>query len=278
MGLQLGTQMANIEKLFNAEPIGPASRHTVRLATAAALPACTAAGTGVGHTLTANAVGVLTVDGVASVLNDRILVQDQASADDNGIYLHTTEGTAGVAFILTRATDFDQATAGEIVDGAGVNVTAGATNAGLTFILDQGSAITVDTTNLPFIAGNGAGDVTSRDAREKSGSDVTILEHDRIGIVISITETVAPLVGVVLLQVANGTMPEMLGDVLDWEPCPGLIVGTTAVTDGEVDISGSDQVTVALTEALPFSWFRLSWVGTTGEGTMTAHYTGKRSR
>src|SRR3972149_3276601 len=78
-----------------------------RCATAAALPAVTAAGSGVGKTLTADAVGVLTVDGIATFLNDRILVKNQVTGANNGIYLCTTEGTAGVAFVLTRATDFD---------------------------------------------------------------------------------------------------------------------------------------------------------------------------
>src|SRR5688500_10866991 len=94
----------------------------VLVATAAALPANTAAGAGVGATLTADAVGILTVDGVALALNDRVFVLPaHAGANDRaGIYALTTEGTAGVAFILTRATDFDAASAGEIAKGAAI--------------------------------------------------------------------------------------------------------------------------------------------------------------
>jgi len=69
-----------------------------KLATAAALPACTAAGSGVGKTLTADAVGILTVDGVATVLNDRILVKDQVTGADNGILQGHDRGNGGRCF------------------------------------------------------------------------------------------------------------------------------------------------------------------------------------
>jgi len=118
-----------------------------KLATAAALPACTAAGSGVGKTLTANAVGVLTVDGVATVLNDRILVKDQATGTDNGIYKVTTEGTAEVAFILTRSTDFDADA--EVTPGAFTFIEEG-TNGDEGWILTTNATITVDTTTLTF--------------------------------------------------------------------------------------------------------------------------------
>lgn len=122
----------------------------VRLATAAALPANTAAGSGVGKTLTANAVGVLTVDGVATVLNDRILVKDETTGANRGLYKVTTEGTAGVAFILTRAIDFDQSEAGEVETGARTYVEEGSANAKKTYNLITTGTITIDTTSLTF--------------------------------------------------------------------------------------------------------------------------------
>jgi len=121
-------------------------KESCELATAAALPACTPAGAGVGKTLTANAVGILTVDGVATVLNDRILVKDQAAGADNGIYKVTTEGTAGVAFILTRATDADL----EITAGLFTFIEKGTANVDEGWILTTNDPITVDTTALVF--------------------------------------------------------------------------------------------------------------------------------
>lgn len=141
-----GAQDAATKAYVDATATGLDLKESCELATAAALPACTAAGTGVGKTLTANAVGILTVDGVATVLNDRILVTDQAAGADNGIYKVTTEGTAGVAFILTRATDADT----EITAGLFTFIEKGTANADEGWILTTNDPITVDTTALVF--------------------------------------------------------------------------------------------------------------------------------
>jgi hypothetical protein len=62
---------------------------------------------GVGATLTAGSNGVLTIDGYSPVLNDRVLVKNQASALQNGVYQLTTVGTVSVPYILTRAPDYN---------------------------------------------------------------------------------------------------------------------------------------------------------------------------
>lgn len=81
----------------------------VTVATIAALPAYTYAnGTlGVGATITANAVGILTVDSHQVLLNEYVLLKNGAAASDDGYYKCTTEGTAGVAAVLTRDTGMD---------------------------------------------------------------------------------------------------------------------------------------------------------------------------
>lgn len=65
---------------------------------------------GVGATLTAASNGALTIDGYTVLLNDRVLVKNQASTFQNGIYTETTLGTAGVPYVLTRATDYNATT------------------------------------------------------------------------------------------------------------------------------------------------------------------------
>ena len=132
----------------DARAAGLDPKGSVRVATAAALPACTPAGSGVGKTLTMNAVGVLTIDGVATVLNNRILVKNQAAGADNGIYKVTTEGTAGVAAVLTRATDADSDA--EVTAGMWATAEEGTANADNSFILTTNNPITVDTTALVF--------------------------------------------------------------------------------------------------------------------------------
>ncbi len=73
-----------------------------RAMTVGPLPACTAAGAGVGKTLTGNANGALVIDGQTLLAGDVVLVKNQAAGKDNGGYTVTQVGTAGTPFILTR--------------------------------------------------------------------------------------------------------------------------------------------------------------------------------
>lgn len=101
------------------------NQYSVRLATTAALAACTPSGTGPGKTLTANANGALSIDGVAVATGDRVLVKNQVSTSDNGIYVVTQPGSGGTPFILTRATDMDSTA--DVVTANTVYVLAGST-------------------------------------------------------------------------------------------------------------------------------------------------------
>lgn len=135
-------------------------KESCRVATTAALPAFTASGSGVGKILTADAVGILTVDGVATLLGDRILVKDEGASDiDHGIYEVTTVGTAGVAFILTRATDHDEDD--EMTAGNFTFIEEGSTQDNAGFVLTTNDAITVDTTATAWTQFSGAGQVVA---------------------------------------------------------------------------------------------------------------------
>lgn len=125
---------------------------SARLATAAVLPACTYANgaSGVGATLTGNAVGVLTIDGQTVALNDRVLVKNQASGLQNGLYVCTTAGAGGVAFILTRDSDSDASA--EILRTM-VAVFEGTFGANSIWFCTNLSAITVGTTAITFLLG-----------------------------------------------------------------------------------------------------------------------------
>lgn len=122
----------------------------VRLATAAVLPNTPTyanGAAGVGATLTAGSNGALSVDGTLTIVSDSVLVKDQASTFQNGVYTVTTVGTAGTAYVLTRRTDFD--TAAEMLQGSYFAVTAGVTNISKAFTL-QSTVTTVGTTPALF--------------------------------------------------------------------------------------------------------------------------------
>lgn len=111
---------------------------------------------GVGATLTAVAVGTLTIDGYTFVVGDvgkRILVKDEVTGANNGIYTLTQAGTVLLPYILTRATDYDTSGSGtnEIDQGDLVLVLAGTTNANTSWVQQTPLPITVGTTALVFI-------------------------------------------------------------------------------------------------------------------------------
>ena len=124
---------------------------SVRAATTAALAANTYdnGASGVGATLTANANGALAaVDGVTLVAGNRLLVKNEVTGANNGIYVVTQVGTAGTPYILTRASDAD--TNAEVTAGMIVPVEEGTVNADQAFILTTNNPITLGTTALTF--------------------------------------------------------------------------------------------------------------------------------
>lgn len=125
-----------------------------RLATTTALAANTYnnGSSGVGATLTANANGALSVDSVAVVVGNRILVKNEATQANNGVYTVTQTGSAGAPYILTRATDFDTAGVGvdQIDAGDFFLITAGATLANTSWVQQTPLPITVGTTAIVF--------------------------------------------------------------------------------------------------------------------------------
>ena len=125
-----------------------------RLATTTALAANTYnnGSSGVGATLTANANGALSVDSVAVVVGNRILVKNEATQANNGVYTVTQTGSASAPYILTRATDFDTAGVGvdQIDAGDFFLITAGATLANTSWVQQTPLPITVGTTAIVF--------------------------------------------------------------------------------------------------------------------------------
>jgi hypothetical protein len=153
---------------------------SVKVATAAALPAVTYDnGTlGVGATLTAGSTGALTVDGVAVALNDRILVKNQAAATQNGIYVVTTLGDGATAFVLTRATDFDQGSpSGEIPAGF-TFVEEGTSYADTGWVCTTNAPVTVGTSTIEFSQFSGAGQYSAGEGLTLTGTVFSVNVDD----------------------------------------------------------------------------------------------------
>lgn len=134
-----------------------ASRVKVATTVALASSSYTNGTSGIGATLTESTNGVLAaIDGYTPVVGDRILIKNQATTFQNGIYSITNAGTAITPWILTRSTDSD--TAAKISIGF-VGVDQGATNTGTFWNTNFTSANTIGTTALTysaFTSGSGA--------------------------------------------------------------------------------------------------------------------------
>lgn len=86
--------------------------------------------------------GLLTVDGIVLVAGNRVLVKDQATGAQNGIYVVA-------AGAWTRAIDADDGA--ELTSGALVPVERGTANADSLWMLQTDGAITIGTTALTFV-------------------------------------------------------------------------------------------------------------------------------
>ena len=110
------------------------------------------------QTLTDSSTGsVLVIDTVTiSAVGTRILVKDQTTGSQNGIYTLTTAGVAGTTkWVLTRAVDFNGGGTSDVTNGAYTYVGSGTANGGFGFILSTPDTIVLDTTSLTFVKYSG---------------------------------------------------------------------------------------------------------------------------
>ena len=127
-------------------------------------------------TLTAGSNGALSVDGVTVSVNDRILVKDQSSAVQNGIYKVTATGGGSAAFVLTRSPDAD--TASELTGGTFFFVEAGTANADNGYVATHNGTPTFGSTNITFAQFSGAGQISAGDALTKTGNQIDVAVDD----------------------------------------------------------------------------------------------------
>lgn len=103
---------------------------------------------GVGATLTSTLSQVFVIDGITPAVGARVLIKDQSTAFQNGIYRVTNAGATGASWILTRATDFDSAS--QMFIGDTVFVATGTANA-VTAWMQTATVTTVGTSSITFV-------------------------------------------------------------------------------------------------------------------------------
>ena len=126
-----------------------------------------------GGTLTnSGSNAALSLDGVTVVAGNRILVKDQSSAAENGIYVVTTVGDGSTAWVLTRAEDANASA--EMTGGVFTFVEEGTVGADNGYVFTHNGAPTLGTTALTVSQFSGAGQIVAGDALSKTGNTLNV--------------------------------------------------------------------------------------------------------
>lgn len=110
--------------------------------------------------------GLQTIDGVLLVAGDRVLVKDQTTGSQNGIYVAASGA-------WSRSTDADSNT--EVNPGLFVFVEEGTANGNNGYVLTTDAPITLDTTALTFTQFSGAGQITAGNGLTKTGNVIDVV-------------------------------------------------------------------------------------------------------
>ena len=179
--------------------------------------------------------GTQTVDGVALSVGDRVLVKDQSTASQNGIYV-VASGS------WSRAADADADS--EVTAGLFTFVEEGTTNADAGFSLTTNDDITVGTTALTFTQFSGAGSVSAGDGLSKSGNTLSADLKSNGGVVIESGELAVDLGASSItgtLAVSDGGTGATSAS--DARTNLGVAIGSDVQAHGDVldDLSGLTQ-------------------------------------
>lgn len=120
--------------------------------------------------------GAQTIDGVSIIAGDRVLVKNQTTGQDNGIYV----ASAGA---WTRSTDADSNA--DVTSGMFCFVEEGTSNGDSGWVLTTNNPITLGTTPLSFTQFSGAGQVDAGAGLTKSGNTLNVGTADVNRIVVN---------------------------------------------------------------------------------------------
>jgi len=120
------------------------------------------------------------VDGVTLTDGDRVLVQAQTDATENGIYVATT-ATDPSTWVRSSDTNEDS----EFTSGLFTFVEEGSTDGGTSYIVTTEDPISVGTTPITFQQFASAGSISPGDGLDKAGQTLSVDSNDLTGAFIS---------------------------------------------------------------------------------------------
>ena len=205
---------------------------------------------GVGATLTGNANGAVSIDGTAPSATQRVLIKNQVTQANNGVYVVTQVGTTLLPYILTRATDYDTSGSGtnEVDQGDMLLVISGPTNANTSWVQQTPLPITIGTTALVFIefaaaqtytAGTGLTLTTNQFSITAVGSAGTYGSSSLIPIIV--TNASGQVTGITTAANPQGTVTSVDGT----GTVSGLSLSGTVTSTGSITLGGTLAVAVS---------------------------------
>jgi hypothetical protein len=192
-------------------------------------------------TATLTLSGTQTVDGIALVANDRILVKDQSTPATNGIYLVQ-------AAAWTRATDMD---AWAEVPGSFTWVEQGTVNADSGWICTADQGGTLGTTPITWTQFSGAGSITAGNGLSKVGSTLSVSPKGSGGIGVDGTGVWVDFVTAVA---TNTTVPRKYAAGLTGTASPETVTHNLGTRDVQVTV---------LNGSTPYTAVEVDWDATT---------------
>ena len=110
-----------------------------------------------------------TIDGETLVAGDRVLVKNQSTATENGIYVAVASGAA------SRSSDANgTADTGELKPGTFTFVEEGTTNSDKGFVVSTNGTIAIDATAIAWTQFSGAGSFTAGNGISQSGNTINV--------------------------------------------------------------------------------------------------------
>jgi len=218
-------------------------------------------GGGIGDTFTITATGTTTIDGVAiTAIGQPVLLKNQSTASQNGIYAVTVVGTTGVSTVFTRALDYD--TVADVNNTGPIFVQSGTANAITSWLL---------TSQVTSIGSAGSSLTYSQSSSNPANLVLAVSPGAGIAHFAGSTQTVTSS-AIVAADITNNTITgtQLASSLALVTPNIGAATGTsliaTGIVDGKAPVTITTGTTATLGAATYSSGYTFNQEATAGTG------------